>query len=136
MLASALIIAFSLVLLAYWFRASCRLLLQNSVEMVAAADERFSFPQVRAMVKTSEDLLPLHGMLSHDFRVLTYLREHAANLETGSIEDQLLILDYRVMQWYFRIMNKTAPAYARNALAEMATVVGVLAHKMSVQAEA
>jgi len=134
MLASILIIAFSLILLAYWFRASCRLLLRNHEEAVSATSERFSFPQVQAMVKTSRELGSLHGRLSHDFQVLTYLRQHAANLETGSFEDQLLILDYKIMQWYFRLMSKVVPSEARNALSEMATVVGVLAHKMGVQA--
>lgn len=134
MLASVLIIAFSLILLAYWFRASCRLLLRNQEEAVSGAYERFSFPQVQAMVQTSQELRPLQHLLSHDFQVLTYLRQHAANLETGSFEDQLLILDYRIMQWYFRLMNKVVPSQARNALSEMAMVVGVLAHRMGAQA--
>jgi hypothetical protein len=134
MLASVLIIAFSLILLAYWFRASCRLLIRNQGEAVSAANERFSFPQVQAMVRTSQELRPLQRRLSHDFQILTYLRQHAANLESGSFEDQLLILDYRIMQWYFRLMNKLVPSQARNALSEMATVVGVLAHRLGAQA--
>jgi hypothetical protein len=52
MLASILIIAFSLVLLVYWFRASCQLLLRNHVAEVASvaegADSRFSYSQVQA----------------------------------------------------------------------------------------
>jgi hypothetical protein len=73
--------------------------------------------------------------LNQDFRVLAYLRQHAASLESGAFEDHMLILDYRIMQWYFRIMNVALPAQARTALSEMATVVGVLAHRMSPQAE-
>jgi hypothetical protein len=110
------------------------LLIRNQDEAVSAANDRFSFPQVQAMVRTSQELRPLQLRLSHDFQVLTYLRQHAANLESGSFEDQLLILDYRMMQWYFRLMNKLVPSQARNALSEMATIVGVLAHRLGAQA--
>jgi hypothetical protein len=134
MLTSIFIIAFSLVLFAYWFRASCRLLLRDHAEEAAAANDRFRFPEVQAMLKTSRDLGPLHGLLNQDFQVLTYLRQHAADLETGSFEDQLLILDYRIMRWYFRLMSKAVPSQAHSALSEMATVVGVLAHKLGTQA--
>jgi hypothetical protein len=139
MLASILIIAFSLILFVYWFRATCRLLLRNHAEQAilapAIANEQFSFQQVLSLLKSERELGPLHCLLNHDFRVLTYLRQHAASLESGSFEDQLLILDYRIMQWYFRLVNTALPSQARNALSEMATVVGVLAHRMSPQAE-
>jgi hypothetical protein len=139
MLASILIIAFSFVLFVYWFRATCQLLLRNHAEQTAAtpatANDRFSFPQVQMMLKTEPELGSLHSLLNQDFRVLTYVRQHAASLESGSFEDRLLILDYRIMQWYFRFMNVVLPSQARTALSEMATVVGVLAHRMSPQTE-
>jgi hypothetical protein len=86
------------------------------------------------MLKTGQELGPLHGLLNQDFQILTYLRLHAANLEAGSFEDHLLILDYRLMRWYFRITSWAVPSQARGALSEMATVVAVLAHKMVAQA--
>jgi hypothetical protein len=139
MLASFLIIAFSVVLFVYWFRATCQLLLRNHAEQpVGASDianDQFSFLQVQQMLKTEPELGSLHSLLNQDFRVLTYVRQHAASLESGSFEDRLLILDYRIMQWYFRLVNVLLPSQARNALSEMATVVGVLAHRMCPQAE-
>jgi hypothetical protein len=135
MLTSILIIAFSLVLFAYWFRASCRLVLRNHAEQPVIANDRFSFQAVQAMLKTAEDLGSLHGLLNRDFQVLTYLQQHAANLEMGSFEDQLLILDFKLMRWYYRIISKVMPKQARTALSEMATVVGVLANKLGTQAE-
>jgi hypothetical protein len=36
--------------------------------------------------------------LERDYRLLTYLIGHAAGLDLNSIEDRLLVLDYRVMQ--------------------------------------
>ena len=136
MLASVLIIAFSLVLLIYWFRASCQLLLRNRAEELVSTgdlDTRFCYQQVQARLNTSQQLGELQGLLNRDFQVLTYLRQHAADLESGSFEDQLLILDYRLMGWYCRVMNKVAPAQARSALSEMARVVGLLACKMGPQ---
>jgi hypothetical protein len=138
MLASILIIGFSLILFVYWFRASCRLLLKNHVEELAtaavSANERFSFPRVQELLRTAEELGPLQRLLNHDFQMVTYLRQHAANLESGSFEDQLLILDYRIMRWYFRVLSMAAPTRARAVLSEMATVVGVLAYKLGAQA--
>ena len=138
MLVSILIIAFSTVLFLYWFRATCGLLLRNHAEQCAAApieaSDRFSFPQVEVMLKSEPELGSLHRLLNQDFRVLTYLREHAATFESSSLEDRLLILDYRIMQWYFRLMHTAVPSQARSALAEMTTVVGVLAYKLGMQA--
>ena len=137
MLASVLIIAFSVVLLLYWFRASCQLLLRNHGERVvsstAAPDERFSYSQVQARLNAGDELGTLDGLLNRDFQVLTYLRQHAANFESASFEDQMLILDYRLMRWYYRVMSKAVPSQARVALSEMARVVGLLAYKMGPQ---
>jgi len=137
MLASILIIAFSLVLLVYWFRASCQLLLRNAVDQTVSEtpDRRFSYSEVQARLQSTAELGELQTLLNRDFQVLTYLRQHAANLESGSFEDQLLILDYRVMRWYCRIMTKVAPTKARAAVSEMARVVGMLAGKMGPQTD-
>jgi len=137
MIASVLIIAFSLVLFVYWFRASCQLLLRSHGEQasVESADNRFSYSKVQSALGAGAEMNSLHILLNRDFQVLTYLRQHGANLESGSFEDQLLIIDYKIMRWYYRIMSKAAPTRARAALAEMARVVGLLAHKMGPQTE-
>ena len=72
--------------------------------------------------------------LERDYRLATYLIEHAVGLDLNSIEDRLLVLDYRVMQWYYRVTKSAAPAQARRALAEMAEVVGVLAGRLDERA--
>jgi hypothetical protein len=139
MLASILIISFSLVLLVYWFRYSCILLLRNQAEPKSARgrlDDRFSFAEVLTRLKTEPELDPLHRSLDRDYRVFTYLVEHAAGLELQSFEDRLLVLDYRVMGWWYRITRTAAPNQARKALTEMASILGVLVHKMGEQAGA
>jgi len=132
MIASLLIIGFSLVLFVYWFRYSCILLLRSRTEQEACAtDNRFSFPEVQERLKTQQELDPLHRSLDHDYEVLTYLLQHAASLGMGSIEDRLLVLDYKVMQGWYRLTRTFRPNQARGALSEMASILGVLAQKMT-----
>lgn len=138
MLAGILIIALSLALFIYWFRYSCILILRNRAEIAAASalapDSRFSFPEVLARLESEPTLDPLHVSLERDYRILIYLMEHGAGLKLASIEDRLLTLDYRVMQLVYRITRVAAPVQARKALAEMASVLGVLAHSIGEQA--
>ncbi len=138
MLASILIIAFSLVLFVYWFRYSCILLLRNaaedSVTPAIEGDDRFRCAEVLASLKNGEALDPLHQALARDFQIFHYLLEHAAGLELGAFEDRLLVLDFKVMQFYYRATRFIFPEQARKALTEMATVLDLLTRKMSQQA--
>ncbi|HWC95392.1 MAG TPA: hypothetical protein VG456_01550 [Candidatus Sulfopaludibacter sp.] len=138
MLASLLIIGISLILFVYWFRYSCILLLRGAAEqigdVVADPDTRFSVNDVQARLKAREALDPLHSALNRDYQVLTYLLHHAAGLELASFEDRLLVVDYRVMQVYYRATHKLFPEQARIALTEMASVLDVLVHKIGQQA--
>lgn len=139
MLASILIIAFSLLLFAYWFRYSCILLLRGAVEEQATAergdtDSRFGCAGVLEGLKKGKALDALHSSLDRDFKMFQYLLEHAAGLELSEFGDRLLVLDYRVMQFYYRATRVLLPEQARKALTEMATVLDVLTQKMSQQA--
>jgi hypothetical protein len=134
MLASILIIGFSLVLLIYWFRVSCILLLRNSAVQRNAFDQRFSFARVQKQLEAGASFDPLERMLEEDYKLLIYLFEHAAGLQLPALEDRLLVIDYKVMRWSYRLVKAAAPGYARRALAEMASVIGVLVQHMSDQA--
>ena len=130
MLASLLIIGFSLALLVYWFRYSCILLLRNS-PLGAAPD---SFLTQAHQHLGSAELDPLHRALQRDYQVLTYLLEHAAGLELDSAGDRLLVWDYKVMRWWYRLTKSAFPDQARQALHEMAAILTILAQKISQQA--
>ena len=138
MITSLLIIALSLALLAYWFRYSCILLLRNALEHASAAsainDQRFGFAEVQRQLAGALELDQLHGMLQRDYKLLTYLLEHAAGLSVDSLEDRLLVWDYCVLASYYRVTRVMFPQQARNALAEMASVVSVLAGRIGEQA--
>jgi hypothetical protein len=135
MFASILIIAFSLALFIYWFRYSCILVLRNySTDARPVADSRFSFASVQEQLQSGQELDPLHKALNRDYQVITFLIQHAAGLEMRSFEERLLVLDYRVMHLWYRMTRVAAPEQARNALVEMASVVGVLVGKISERA--
>jgi hypothetical protein len=93
-------------------------------------DTRFCFAEVQARLRTAEALDPLHLSLQRDYEVLIYLLQHAAGLSMESFEDRLLVLDYKVMQWWYRLTRVAAPQQARHALHEMASILIVLAQKM------
>ena len=120
MIASFLIIVFSVLLLAYWFRYSCILLLRSHAERMTStctvSDIRFCFAEVQARLRTAEALDPLHLSMQRDYEIL------------------ILVLDYKVMQWCYRITRIAAPQQARRALNEMASVLIVLAQNMGEQA--
>jgi hypothetical protein len=126
MIASVLIITFSLVLFVYWFRYSCLLLLRRGFEQPVAAADRFNYVRVQQGLKAGLALDPLRQSLDRDYRVLTYLLEHAAGLELEQLEYRLLVLDYKVMQGWYRLTKSSAPRQARRALGEMADVLKVL----------
>src|SRR5262245_40691033 len=121
MIASILILVFSAVMLIYWFRYSCVLLLRNAAERaeISEVDERFNIGFVLDRVKTEQHLETLERALERDYHMLTYLLKHAAGLELASIENRILILDYRLMHLWYRITRTIAPAQSRRALTEM-----------------
>jgi hypothetical protein len=138
MLAGILIITFSLALLIYWFRYSCILILRNQAGELApvseAVDGRFSVSQVRESLKHEDELDPLRIALDRDYRVLTYLIEHAAGLELATLEDRLLMVDYWIMRRVYQLTRTAAPRQARQALVEMASVLNILVCHLGEQA--
>ena len=133
MIASALIISFSLVLFIYWFRYSCLLLLRRSAELPTTSADRFNYVTVQQGLKAGLELDPLRRSLDRDYRVLTYLLDHAAGLELERLEYRLLVLDYKVMQAWYRLTRSAAPQQARRALGEMAEVVNVMVCRIGEQ---
>jgi hypothetical protein len=120
MIASVLITVVSLVLLGYWFRYTCILLLRSHGERPVAPLE--GEPDV------------LRQALERDYRMLTYLCRHGAGLGDQSVEERILIFDFKVMQVWYRLTRSAAPQQARNALTEMAAVVAFLGQKLGEQA--
>lgn len=136
MVTSVFIIVISVILFVYWLRYSCVMLLRSArerAEMPTVADERFNVSSVLERLKTESDLAPLERALERDYYVVTYLIEHAADLELASIENKLLVLDYKLMRLWSRLTRTVAPQQSRKALSEMASVLSVLVGQMGEQ---
>lgn len=137
MLASTLIAAVSSVLLVYWFRYTCLLLLQNHEDRAHASSvafaNRLAFPQVQERLRSTGAALPLDELqtaLARDYRVLRYLLEHSAGLDIPSIERRMLILDYHLMQIKYRMVRRTSAEQARKTLCEVSGIMEYFAGKM------
>ena len=138
MLVSILIIAFSSVFLVYWFRYTCILLVRNGIEEARsfspAAQGSFNFNDIQSRLRSEEQLDPLHSALQRDYQVLTYLVRHASGLQIESFEERLLVWDYKLMQAWYSVTKTAATEQARNALAEMASVLSILAGRIGQRA--
>jgi hypothetical protein len=133
MFSITLIIVFSLVLFVYWFRYSCLLILQTrSPERAGqtASPRGLKYFAVEQMLSQPKgdlsDLDRLNQDLWSDFRAVRSALG-AEDLGVDPIERRMLVLDYRLMHLWFVVTRRMAPPQARNALAEMAHVVGYFA---------
>jgi len=126
-------------LFAYWFRYTCLLILSaqssRSYASQVAAANKLSFIEVRSKLLQDEAgnaLDGLHRALDRDYRLLAYLLDHAAtyNLNGRSIEDRLLVLDYYLMKFWYRLTCGVSRPLARKALIEMSSIVNHLANTM------
>jgi hypothetical protein len=135
MISGILIISLSVLLFVYWFRYSCLLLLRSGLERsaVATEDDRFNVARVLEGLKSNGELGSLERALQRDYHVLTYLIEHAADLELASVENRILLFDYKLMRLWSHLTRTAAPEQSRRALSEMASILGVLVRKMGEQ---
>jgi hypothetical protein len=135
MIVTVLILVISLALLVYWFRFCCLALLRNYADQpLLGPPNRYNFPVVRERLQTESDLDPLDRSLDRDYRIVTYLLQHASGLGGQSVEHRLLLMDYKLMQAWYWLTRKSAPAQARKALSERVAILGCLANKMGEQA--
>jgi hypothetical protein len=129
MLASILISGISLVLLLYWFRYTCLLLLRARQEpsLVARVAEAngLNLLGVQGQLRSSDSgsWRAVERALDHDYEILAFLLEHAAELGGSRLERSILALDFRIMQVWYRLTRGSAPRNAHAALSEMAAVL-------------
>jgi hypothetical protein len=137
LIANIFIIAGSSALLVYWFRYTCALILQreHSVDYAlrVASTVRLNFPHTEKALETDprpSALDRLHESLENDYHILTgLLREAGAGT---SVERRLLTIDYQVMRAWFKLTRKSdASPQARNALAEMSSILGYFAAEIA-----
>lgn len=140
MIETVLILAFSLALFVYWFRYTVLLLLsEDRATQREVAITPLSLAETRATLSQAEGspaLDRLHGALEKDYRMLSYLLDHAAGMRLRPLERSLLILDYRMLRVWYRITRSASTAHARRALEEMTHILSYIARKMDQRAAA
>lgn len=136
MLSIAVIILFSVVLFAYWFRYSCLLILQNrtSSNQAYELNSGLTFPAVQRRLRgegTSVDLLDqLRHDLSNDYRVLCFLLRCSADAGVDPIERRMLMMDYWIMQAWYSVTRRAALPQASKAIEEMSSIVSYFAYSV------
>ena len=142
MFASGFIIIASSALFLYWFRHTCLLVLaqrsSSEYALKVTSTIRLSFPQVQEALQTAPQTTALdrvHAGLENDYGILTDLLQQATGAD--SIEHRLLAIDYKTMQvWYKLTRTYGDRALARNALAEMSSILGFFAEELGQNASA
>lgn len=143
MIASILILAFSLLLFLYWFRYTCLLILsakpaKDFAGQVAAANQ-LGFLEVQSRLRGAFEpvvLDQLHESLDRDFRLLTDLLRHGAEFQVGggSLERSMLSIDYKVMKVFYSVTRTMSAPKAVQALEEMSNIVSHFANAMGERA--
>lgn len=132
MLTNIVIILCSAILLIYWFRYTCLLMLNTKPAHGRVEDSVGGLWAALAMGRrrveaaaTPSQLDHLSVTLDRDYRLLTYLLKHTAGLEVGgvTVEQRMLMLDFRLMQLWYRLSRALFPPQSRKALEEMSDIV-------------
>jgi hypothetical protein len=137
MIASIVIIAFSLVLFVYWFRYTCLLILSTKTTrdyagQVAVANQ-LNFVDIQSELESGPAPAQYNSLvrsLDRDFRMLTYLLRHAGDLQVGgcAVEQHMLMIDYRIMKVWYSLTRSVSNSQARAALEEMSQIVAHFAN--------
>jgi hypothetical protein len=140
LIATVIIMVSSVLLLAYWFRYTCLLMLSARTSRDYAASvalaNQLSFLEVQSMLQDSHDLDRLKELLDRDYKVLTYLLKNAAQPSNGgdAVETRMLEVDYRLMRAWYSVARRFSPSAALTAVDEMAQVVAHFANSMGERA--
>ena len=136
MLSISVIIFFSVVLFAYWFRYSCLLILQNRAAGAPefAVSSGLSFPVVQQRLredgKTVAMLDQLRQDLGNDYRIVCFLLRCSADAGVDPIERRMLMLDYWIMQGWYSLTRRAALPQAHKAIEEMSNIVSYFAYSV------
>jgi hypothetical protein len=134
MIASAIIASFSVLLLVYWFRYVCLLMLaakpaKDYATRVAAANDLI-FVQVKGHLAGAvepQQLDRLQRDLDRDYRIVLYLLRQGAPAPGYQLEHRLLMAYFETMKAAYLVLRRLRPEACRRALGEMSDVVAYFA---------
>jgi hypothetical protein len=141
LIVTSVITASSVLLLGYWFRYSCLLILSAETTRDYAADvaaaNQLSFLKVQSELReNATDLGRLQVSLDRDLAVVTYLIQNASGQGEWGMEERMLQLNYRLMGAWFRVSQRFSPEAGRRALDEMSMIISHFANSMGERAAA
>jgi hypothetical protein len=141
LIATTVVSTSSALLLAYWFRYTCLLILSArpardyAAQVVMANQLSFVEVQSRLRSRTVSDLDHLHNLLDQDYRVICYLLKHASLSARGrGFEAKMLVVHYRLMEAWYGVARSVSSSAACGALDEMSRVVAYFANVMGERA--
>lgn len=137
MVSEILIAVLVLALSVYWFRYNCLSILKTRVsrdraQQVAAANQ-LAFPEAETRLGDHAGLPELEEFsedLRRDYKVLTCLLRYTAP-SPYTIEQRILMLDFRLMQIRYRLTLRYMTASARRSLGECARILEHFAFMLS-----
>jgi len=142
LIVTLLITVSSVLMLGYWFRYSCLLILSAETTRDYAVDiataNQLSFLQVQAELRDQQpaDLNRLQASLDRDLAVVTYLIQNASGQGEWGMEARMLKLNYRLMSTWCSVSQRFSPEAGRRALDEMSMIVSHFANSLGEQATA
>ena len=126
----------SVLLLGYWFRYTCLLILSAKTTRDFAGEvaeaNQLSFLEVQALLRAGDpgNLDQLDIALDRDYQRLTNL----LGSEESELEDSMLRFNYRMTRMWYRTSRHFSSSAARNALDEMSMIVSHFANSMGERA--
>lgn len=137
MVASIVIIAFSVALFAYWFRYSCILILRTRTSVdyatFVAKASSLSVLEIQRLLDGAPDSLDLTAFrdaLELDYRIVNELLSRAPMVEEhlSTVEQAMLRIDFRMMSLWDGLSRRFLGGPSRAAVSEIASIVGCLAN--------
>ncbi len=133
-----LIIVGSMLLLAYWFRYTCLLILSAKTTRDYAGEvalaNQMSFLEVQAALREAGPIAldGLNASLERDYALVMGWTQGVGD-EIG-MEDRMLQMKYNSARLMFKTVGKISPAAARGALDDMSVVISHFANSLGERA--
>jgi hypothetical protein len=136
MVSELVIVAFVVILGAYWFRYNCLAILKTrcSIEKAGqiAAANQLGFLELSEKLENA-DLDGVHEIFLRDYVVLTALLRYSSTLPTAgyAFDERLLMTDFRMLSGWYLLVRKIAGPLARRSLRERARILVNFANRMA-----
>lgn len=131
-----LLFAFALIVLFYWFRYNCAVVLHRKISLenakhVAAANQ-LTFAEMEERVDDLEaaELSEADKRLSREYEVLVCLLRYTSPVQPPvfTFDQRLLMTDFAVQRWWFGLTSRWLAAPARQSLHERIRILTHFAH--------